>query len=144
MPQLLRRRTLDAMREADDARLLLAVSGGIFAEGIDLPGGALTGAIIVGPSLPAVCFERELIRQYHEEQDEPGFARAYLLPGMQRVTQAAGRVIRTMDDRGVIVLVGDRFTESAYASCLPEDWYRYSPAELVTPDLKAALQEFWS
>jgi DNA excision repair protein ERCC-2 len=143
MPELGRRQTLTALRDTTRERLLLAVSGGIFAEGIDLPGDALTGAIVVGPALPAVCFERELMRRYHDDNGDPGFARAYLHAGMQRAVQAAGRVIRTMTDRGVIVLLGRRFIEPDYAACLPDDWIRHRPEELVTHDLAVSLAAFW-
>lgn len=143
MPELGRRQALAALQDATRERLLLAVSGGIFAEGVDLPGDALTGAIVVGPALPSVCFERELMRRHHDDNGEDGFARAYLFAGMQRAVQAAGRVIRTMTDRGVIVLLGRRFVEPAYAACLPDDWIRHSPEELVTHDLAASLAAFW-
>jgi DNA excision repair protein ERCC-2 len=144
MPELARRQTLDALRDTTRERLLLAVSGGIFAEGVDLPGDALSGAIVVGPALPTVCFERELMRQYHDDNGDAGFARAYLHAGMQRAVQAAGRVIRTMTDRGVIVLLGRRFLEPEYAACPPDDWIHHSVEELATHDLASSLASFWA
>ncbi len=143
MPQALRRQTIERFTTSDGPALLLAVTGGIFAEGIDLPGDALIGAIVVGPSLPPVGFERTVMRRYFNERGEQGFAYAMLYPGMQRVIQSAGRVIRTMDDKGVIALLGSRFIETGYAECLPPDWYRRRVAELVTRDPAGTLAAFW-
>ena len=84
--------------------LLLAVSGGMYAEGVDYPGELLSGVFVVSPALPQVSFERELLRRYFDEKEEAGFDYAYLQPGMTRVVQAAGRLIRSETDRGVIAL----------------------------------------
>ncbi len=138
-----RQSLLDRFRRSRGPALLLAVMGGIFAEGVDLPGAELIGAVVVGPGLPQVGFERAAMQQYFHEEYEQGFAYAMLYPGMQRVIQSAGRVIRGPDDQGVIVLVGRRFAEPELAACLPEHWYRYSPAELVTDDLRSDLTAFW-
>jgi Rad3-related DNA helicase len=83
------------------------------------------------------------MRAYFDDHDGAGFAYAMLYPGMQRVVQAAGRVIRTMDDRGVVVLLDRRFGEPPYADCLPPDWYRHDPRELLTDDPAAELAGFW-
>jgi Rad3-related DNA helicase len=144
MPEGMRRKVMKKLRAAPGPTLLLAVMGGIFAEGIDLPGAALIGAIVVGPGLPAAGFERQLVQWYYDERGESGFAYAMLYPGMQRVIQSAGRVIRTMDDRGVIVLLGKRFADPHYAECLPDDWYRFDPRELITDDPVSRLAEFWA
>lgn len=145
MPLLLRQRMLTRMRCQPGPVLLLAVTGGVFAEGIDLPGEELIGAIIVGLSLPAPSFERVLMRQYFDELTEgQGFAHAMLYPAMQRVVQAAGRVLRTPEDRGVIALLDHRFAEPGYAECLPRDWYRYHPGELVTDDPVGQVAAFWA
>ncbi|MBW2700599.1 MAG: ATP-dependent DNA helicase [Deltaproteobacteria bacterium] len=144
MPQAARERMLDTLRAGDGkTRLLLAVMGGAFAEGVDLPGTQLIGAVVVGPGLPQISFERSLMQGYFQEEYEQGFAYAMLYPGMQRVIQAAGRVIRTPDDEGVIVLLGRRFAEEEMGQCLPEHWYRHRPTELITGDLTASLTEFW-
>ena len=90
MERELQHELLSTLRRAENPVLVLAVLGGVFAEGIDLPGEALIGAIIVGPSLPRVCFEREQIAAHYQERGEDGFERAMLYPGMQRVVQAAG------------------------------------------------------
>ena len=84
--------------------LLFAVSGGMYAEGVDYPGELLSGVFVVSPALPQVSFERELLRRYFDEREEAGFDYAYLQPGMTRVVQAAGRLIRSETDRGVIAL----------------------------------------
>jgi len=123
--------------------LMLAVMGGIFGEGIDLPGDDLIGAIVVGPSLPALTFERLAMRRHYDRLNDDGFAYAMVYPGLQRVFQAAGRVIRTEHDRGVIALLGRRFAHPEYGACLPPDWYRYAPDELVCDDPIEALTSFW-
>jgi Rad3-related DNA helicase len=96
------------------------VMGGIYSEGIDLVGKRLIGAIVVGVGLPSLSNEREAIRVYFDEKSEEGNAYAYIYPGMNRVLQAAGRVIRTEDDRGVVLLIDDRFAEPTYRQLFPE------------------------
>lgn len=130
-------------QSGDEPRLLLAVMGGIYGEGIDLPGDALIGVIVVGPGLPALSFERHAMRHHYDATREAGFAYAMVYPGLQRVIQAAGRVIRTEEDRGVIALLGRRFAEPDYTACLPEDWYRYDPTELFADDPAPRLEAFW-
>ena len=127
-----RRLMLNQFRKAKGPTLLMAVMGGIFAEGVDLPGEELIGAIVVSPGLPQVGFERSVMQHYFQEEYEQGFAYAMLYPGLQRVIQSAGRVIRTPEDKGVIVLIGRRFAQPELAHSLPEHWYRYSPEELIT------------
>ena len=138
-----RRALLDRFRRVRGTRLLLAVSGGVFGEGIDLPGDELLGAIVVGPCLPPVSFERAAMARTYEATRQAGFAYAMLYPGMQRVVQAAGRVIRREDDHGVVVLIGRRFVRQEILECLPDDWYHYDPSELVPEDPIAALAQFW-
>lgn len=98
------------------------VMGGIFSEGIDLTGESLIGACIVGTGLPQVCHEREILRRYYEEQGKNGFDFAYRYPGMNKVLQAAGRVIRTAEDEGVIVLLDDRFLSEESRVLFPREW----------------------
>ena len=88
----------------------------MYAEGVDYPGELLSGVFVVSPALPQVSFERELLRRYFDEQEEAGFDYAYLQPGMTRVVQAAGRLIRSETDRGVIALLCRRFLEEPYAA----------------------------
>ena len=123
--------------------LLFAVSGGMYAEGVDYPGELLSGVFVVSPALPQVSFERELLRRYFDEREEAGFEYAYLQPGMTRVVQAAGRLIRSETDRGVIALLCDRFLEKSYARYLPRDWYSESPEELVTDRPAQEIREFF-
>ncbi len=144
MSQARRALLLDDIRSARQPRLLLAVMGGVFSEGIDLPGDALIGAIVIGPGLPHIGFERETMRDYFERRRGNGFAYAVLYPGMQRVIQSAGRVIRTMTDRGVIALLGRRFTAWPYTDCLPDDWHRGDVSTIVTDDLPGRLRAFWN
>jgi DNA excision repair protein ERCC-2 len=103
-------------------RVGMAVLGGVFAEGVDLAGGRLAGAVVVGVGLPGVGPERELLRDYYDRVRGDGFRCAYLYPGMRRVIQAAGRIIRAEDERGVIVLIDRRFTLPDYRACFPPDW----------------------
>jgi DNA excision repair protein ERCC-2 len=118
-----------------------AVMGGIFSEGIDLKGTRLSGAVIVGTGLPQVSAERDLLKAYYEEKGLDGFSYAYTYPGMNKVEQAAGRVIRTMDDRGVVLLLDDRFLGSGMKKLFPREWK--SPRTVRLPYLKAALSTFW-
>ncbi len=122
----------------------LAVMGGLFGEAVDLPGEQLVGAMIVGPGLPGMSVEQELIAEYfNEERHGAGFHYAYLVPGITRVIQAAGRVFRTPDDRGVVLLIDDRFLEDPYRDLLPADWHAHDP-DFSTPDYAAALTAFWA
>jgi Rad3-related DNA helicase len=107
----------------DEAPLLgLCVLGGVFAEGVDLPGRALIGAAVVGVGLPQVNPERELYRERMEEAMGEGFAYAYRYPGMHKVLQAAGRLIRSETDRGALLLLDDRYGQDAYAELMPDAW----------------------
>ena len=124
--------------------LLFAVSGGMYAEGVDYPGDLLSAVYVVSPALPQVSFERELLRRYFEDNEEAGFDYAYLQPGMTRVVQAAGRLIRSEHDRGVIALLCARFLEEPYVSRLPRDWYGESPRELVTRKPAEEIREFFA
>ena len=118
------------------------VTGGVYSEGIDLAGDKLIGAIIVGIGMPALSFEREAIAAYYEEKLEMGVQYAYLFPGMNKVLQAAGRVIRTEDDRGVIVLIDDRFDDPIYKKTMPTLWRGMQFLEDAS-ELKERLEEFW-
>jgi len=139
-----RHRVLEALiSPPPEGILLFAVSGGMYAEGVDYPGEVLSGVFVVSPALPQVSFERELLRRYFEDQEEAGFDYAYLQPGMTRVVQAAGRLIRSETDRGVIALLCRRFLEEPYASRLPRDWYTESPAELASRRPAEDIREFF-
>lgn len=129
--------------ENEETHIGLCVLGGIFGEGIDLKGERLIGAVIVGTGLPLVCEERELFRRYYDEQEDgkDGFSCAYLYPGMNKVQQAAGRVIRTMEDKGAVLLLDDRFAGVQYTSLFPKEWYPYETVTLSS--VKEQLEKFW-
>lgn len=118
-----------------------AVMGGIFGEGIDLTGDRLTGAVIVGVGLPGISTENELIRDYFNRADGTGFEYAYLYPGINRVLQAAGRVIRSESDRGVVLLMDDRYTTAPYAALLPAHWHPVCVRN--EDDIDTQLGNFW-
>ncbi len=128
--------------ERENSLVGFCVLGGIFSEGIDLTQERLIGAIIVGTGLPQVCNERELLKQYFDKQNENGFDYAYLYPGMNKVLQAAGRVIRTEKDVGVIALLDERFRGTEYQRTFPREWKEifYGNAEVLGDKLK----EFWT
>jgi Rad3-related DNA helicase len=117
--------------------------GGIYSEGIDLAGDSLIGAIVVGIGIPSLSYEREVIAAYFEEKYESGKQYAYIYPGMNKVFQAAGRVIRREDDRGVIVLIDDRFADPIYKKSIPNLWEGMQYV-CDAKDLKAELDKFWS
>lgn len=119
-----------------------AVMGGMFGEGIDLTGECLSGAVIVGVGLPQICLEREIIRAYFQEQNELGFEYAYMYPGMNKVMQAVGRVIRTENDRGAVLLIDDRFSYPAYKELFPPEW-EHAVRVGGTKTLDVVLSEFW-
>ena len=133
----------DIQNQSADSRSLLGfcVLGGIFSEGIDLKQDRLIGAVIVGTGLPQVCNEREIIRRYFDKQSENGFDYAYQYPGMNKVLQAAGRVIRTVDDIGIVALLDERFLQRSYQRMFPREWKDYQ----VTTCNHAAFHvgEFW-
>lgn len=128
---------------AGGAVLGFCVLGGVFSEGIDLGGERLIGTVIVGVGLPQINDTLDVIRDYYEARNGMGFEFAYRFPGMNKVLQAAGRVIRSEADRGVVLLIDDRFTSRAYRPLMPAHW-----ADLQTvgslPDLDAALGAFWA
>jgi len=118
------------------------VSGGIFGESINLPGEQLIGVAIIGVGLPQVNRERDLIRQYFESQSGSGFHYAYTYPGMNRVLQAAGRLIRTPTDRGALLLIDDRFGTNLYRKLYPAGWPEIQTLSNGS-QLVDTLQTFW-
>ena len=129
---------------ADDARLRVGfcVLGGSFSEGVDLPGRRLIGTVIIGTGLPGLSNERNILRDHYENTRERGYDYAYVYPGMNRVLQAAGRVIRREDDCGVVVLVDDRYSEERIKSILPQHWGHLLYAGNAT-ELAFLTREFW-
>ena len=120
-----------------------AVMGGVFGEGIDLVGERLIGVVVVGVGLPQLGLERDLIKEYFDSQSGNGFAYAYQYPGFNRVLQATGRVIRTDTDRGIIVLIDERFTHSHYRNLFPSHWKGYQVVKDAR-ELEGKLNHFWS
>jgi len=128
--------------EIEDKILIgFCVMGGIFGEGIDLKEDSLIGVIIVGTGLPQVCYEREIFKEYFDAQGENGFDYAYRYPGMNKVLQAAGRVIRTVNDVGIIALLDERFLQASYQRMFPREWENY---EVVTRGgIAKRIERFW-
>lgn len=127
--------------EGDKSRLGFCVMGGIFSEGIDLKGDALIGAAVIGTGLPQVCHEREILKAFYEERGMDGFAYAYRYPGMNKVLQAAGRVIRTPEDRGIVLLLDERFLNSEYKRLFPLEWEGYQSC--MAPQAGEVIERFW-
>jgi Rad3-related DNA helicase len=131
----------DFTEDPEQNRVGFCVMGGIFSEGIDLKNDRLIGVVIVGTGLPMVCNERELFRNYYDNRKGRGFDYAYLYQGMNKVLQSAGRVIRTMDDEGTILLLDERFHQKQYTSLFPQEWFPNITVNLET--MKNELHQFW-
>tara|TARA_B110000238_G_scaffold61648_1_gene67667 strand:+ start:156 stop:920 length:765 start_codon:yes stop_codon:yes gene_type:complete len=155
---------LEFLTEFDDVeteKLGFAVMGGVFGEGVDLKGSKLIGAIIIGVGLPQLSLERDLIRDYFDERVDgdssangsaiasasgrggvDGFDYAYQYPGMNRVLQTAGRVIRSETDQGIVCLIDHRFNESRYRQLFPVNW---QPQVMRNKnELAQSIKRFWS
>lgn len=117
------------------------VMGGIFSEGIDLTNDKLIGAIVVGTGLPQISNEREILKNHFEAVSGNGFDYAFRYPGMNKVLQAAGRVIRTTEDRGVILLLDDRFLQSDYQGLYPREWNERKICNVNT--VEDIVKDFW-
>ena len=133
---------LEAFQENSAKTLIgFCVMGGFFSEGIDLTGERLIGAAIVGTGLPQVGCEREILKNYYDEKAQNGFAYAYRYPGMNKVLQAAGRVIRTKEDRGVVLLLDERFLQREYLELFPQEWQSYERCTVGNAGQK--IRAFW-
>ena len=128
--------------KASPARSMVAfiTMGGVFSEGVDLPGERLSGAAIVGVGLPQVCLEREALRAHFDSKLGEGFNYAYVYPGICKVLQAAGRVIRTEDDAGVALLMDERFFREPYSELFPSHWH---VGDAMPGDIQNLLKRFW-
>lgn len=130
-------------KEVEDSTLIgFCVMGGIFSEGIDLKRDSLIGALIVGTGIPQVGCERELLRQHFDAQGENGFDYAYRYPGMNKVLQSAGRVIRTAEDIGVVALLDERFLEPQYKRMFPREWSQYEVVNVS--GIADKVERFWN
>ena len=133
---------LEAFQEEKEESLVaFCVMGGIFGEGIDLKREQLIGAIIVGTGLPQISNEREILKDYYDKKEGMGFDYAYRYPGMNKVLQAAGRVIRTAEDVGIIELLDERFLQNDYQRLFPREWEQRSVCQLS--NLEEKLATFW-
>ncbi len=135
---------LQCFEVGDDATtsvIAFCVMGGIFSEGIDLKGERLIGAIVVGNGMPQVGAERDILRQHFDKAGQSGFDYAYTYPGMNKVLQAAGRVIRTAEDVGIVVLLEERFLEASYQRMFPREWENYSVMDISSA--AEQIKSFW-
>ena len=130
------------IEEEDNILIGFCVLGGIFGEGIDLKNDSLIGAIIVGTGLPQVCYEREILKEFFEEDGESGFDYSYRYPGMNKVLQAAGRVIRTVEDVGIVALLDERFLQPAYMRMFPREWEYFETVRVDT--VAKRVEHFWN
>ncbi len=127
--------------DRDNSLLAFCVLGGIFAEGIDLDNDKLIGTAIVGTGLPQTNFELDLLCEHFDNSGKNGFDYAYRFPGMNKVCQAAGRVIRTVDDRGIILLLDERFLQYKYKQIFPREWKDYKSTSITT--VESEINQFW-
>ena len=135
---------LDHLRSHAMPTVVFAVQGGSFSEGIDYPGKMVIGAFVIGPPLPTFDLEREQMRDYYQRRYGAGFEYAYAIPAMAKAIQAAGRVIRSEHDRGLIVLMDSRFTDAGYSRAMPADWFESDVKELVSASILQDIAEFWA
>jgi len=127
---------------SDEKSLIgMCVLGGIFGEGIDLQGDALIGVMIVGTGIPQICDERELLKQYFDDNGKSGYDYAYRYPGMNKVLQAAGRVIRTQEDVGIVALLDDRFLLTSSQRLFPREWMGYCTSS--SAEIGRHVERFW-
>lgn len=134
---------IDMEIEVDTSYTLIGfcVMGGIFSEGIDLKNDSLIGVIVVGTGIPQVCLERELMKSQFDEEGDSGYDYSYKYPGMNKVLQAAGRVIRTEQDTGIVALLDERFLQRGYRDLFPREWMNY---QVVNADnVSKAVARFW-
>ena len=132
---------MDVEIEESTTLIGFCVLGGIFSEGIDLKKDSLIGVIVVGTGIPQVCLERELMKEIFDKTDDRGYDFSYKYPGMNKVLQAAGRVIRSEEDTGVVVLLDERFLQRGYLEMFPREWGNYKTVNLG--NVAEAVEDFW-
>jgi len=135
---------LDQLRAQQAPTAVFAVQGGTFSEGVDYAGEMVIGAFVIGPPLPSFDLEREQMRAYYQRHFGDGFAYAYTIPAMAKAIQSAGRVIRSETDRGIVVLMDNRFLEPSYSGSMPADWFESEVSELVSAAILSDLTAFWA
>lgn len=134
---------LEKLSQPETAHMVFAVQGGVFSEGIDYPGRMLIGAFVIGSPLPVFNLENESLREYFEENYSSGFDYTYTFPAMAKSIQAAGRVIRSESDQGLIILMDDRFLHPSFVQTMPADWFKESPQELTSQSILTDVAHFW-
>ncbi|MCB0281821.1 MAG: ATP-dependent DNA helicase [Calditrichaeota bacterium] len=134
---------LNRMKNTENKNLLLAVMGGIFSEGVDFHGEMAIGVIVVSPALPRFGYQRDLLFHYYENKSGMGREYAYMYPGMNKVIQSVGRLIRSFTDKGIVILIGERFAEDDFNSLLPAYWFSRKNDIVITDNYKPVISEFW-
>lgn len=142
MTEVKREEFLELFEQNKEKNILgFCVLGGVFSEGIDLKNDRLIGVIVVGVGLPQICLERNIIKNYFNKVNNIGYEYAYMYPGMTKVLQAAGRLIRTEEDKGIILLIDERFVYSNYQRLFPREWFPY--VRVNNDNIGKYLSEFW-
>ncbi len=134
---------LNKLKNQDEGHLLLAVMGGVFSEGVDYSGQMAEGVFVISPALPKISFERELLREYYQEKQDMGMEYAYVYPGMNKVIQAVGRLIRAASDKGIVLLIGERFAEEEFNELLPSYWFERGGDVEITEKYEKTVHQFW-
>ena len=137
-------KVLELLKHPFHANIVFAVQGGVFSEGVDYPGNMVIGAFIIGPPLPTFDLESETKRQYYQSTYAAGFDYTYIYPAMTKAIQSAGRVIRSETDKGIIILMDERFMQPSYSACMPKDWFQNDPRELVSTKILHDISQFWA
>lgn len=135
---------VENLRSRSVPTIVFAVQGGSFSEGIDYAGETVIGAFVVGPPLPTFDLEREQMRAYYQKKYGAGFDYAYTIPAMAKAVQAAGRVIRSETDKGLIILMDRRFLEPGYSQSMPADWFESEVTEIVSDSILNEITDFWA
>lgn len=134
---------INTLNKDGSSYIVFAVQGGVFSEGIDYPGKIAIGAFVVGAPLPIFDWERIKMEEYYQLQYSKGEEYAYIYPAMAKAIQAAGRVIRSELDKGIIVLMDNRFLRPDYSQCMPQDWFKDDPNEIVSKSILNDVTKFW-
>ena len=132
-------------KNPNETLVAFALCGGIFSEGVDLTGDRLLGAVIVGTGLPGICFERDMLKEHFDKTigEGLGYNYSYTYTGLNRVYQAGGRVIRTKDDKGFVVLADDRYGKISHRRTFPTAWKNDVKMLLTTGSLEKCISQFW-
>jgi DNA excision repair protein ERCC-2 len=135
---------LNKLAEENSANIVFAVQGGLLSEGIDYPGNLAIGAFIVGAPLPNYNWEREKLKEYYQQRYAAGTDYAYTYPAIAKAVQSAGRIIRSETDKGIIILMDDRYLQTAFNKCMPADWFSADVSELVSQSILNDVNQFWN